>query len=424
MKVVKATLIAGLVLSLPIAMGGQGIVDLGDHGAAFAKNDKSDKGDRGNNGRGSDKSSSDKTKSDKGGRGNSDKANKSDRSGATKSSNGNGPFAKLKERFGNGSSGNTKVAGASGKPAKVVKSSGAPKTSASTLVATSKKPAKRPELAPETVLAGGALASQLKSLNSLNRNINGLMNSSDPKMEPFREFVRASAESEAAQETLEAARLKAGMTQAEYDRIATELTLSEDPQAALTDLDDRLLAHAGREPLAPVPTAEIPEDSEAFASLQLEWELAHMAWEKEGAALADARNTTQTLIDETADVAEAETAATTAAEAVSDEALRKAMIDSLNATGAGPVTEDDITPEMEIWVSDQLGVGEAEGLIDAYIASQPVETTETEDPAEAALDEGEAAEVPDDMEAEADDGTIEEPADDDTPPIITVSAAD
>lgn len=39
-----------------------------------------------------------------------------------------------------------------------------------------------------------SLHAELKGLNSLNRNINGLLNSSDPKMDAFRDLVNADAE--------------------------------------------------------------------------------------------------------------------------------------------------------------------------------------------------------------------------------------
>ena len=38
MKILELTLVAGLVLTLPVALGGQAYVDFGDHGAAYAKN--------------------------------------------------------------------------------------------------------------------------------------------------------------------------------------------------------------------------------------------------------------------------------------------------------------------------------------------------------------------------------------------------
>ena len=59
----------------------------------------------------------------------------------------------------------------------------------------------------------------------------------------------------------------------------------------------------------------------------------------------------------------------TATDAVSEEALIQAIVDGLNATGAGPIDADDVTPEMLDWVSQQMGVGDADGLIDDYLKS-------------------------------------------------------
>ena len=54
--------------------------------------------------------------------------------------------------------------------------------------------------------------------------------------------------------------------------------------------------------------------------------------------------------------------------ASSEEAMIQAMVGGLNATGAGPVGVEDMSPEMVEWVAAQLGVGDADGLIDAYLA--------------------------------------------------------
>ncbi|MFD0978546.1 hypothetical protein [Tropicimonas aquimaris] len=426
MKLLKLTLVAGLVLTLPVALGGQAYVDFGDHGAAYAKNgdkgdkgDKGDRGEKGNNGRGSDKSKSGKDKSDKTSRGSKGASGKSDRSGASKSQKGNNPFAKLKETFSKGSSGTSK----SKAPVKTAKSpslktSGKPSP---TLVTHSPKPEKRPRFSPEKAVAGGALTSQLKSLNSLNRNINGLMNSSDPKMAPFRDFVMASAASEAAKEALEKAQRSLVETRTAYDRIAADLALPEDPDAALTDLDQRLRDHAALEPEEPVKT---PENADTYDDLLQEWETAHKAWEEDGAALTEARDTAEALSRETDAVAGAEKVAEEAAEAVSKEVMRQAMVDSLNATGNGPVTEEDVTPEMEDWVAAQLGVGKADGLIDDYIARQPDEMSETDTP--------ETTETEDSVETEAPEAEPEEKAEDEsttasdedgeTPEILAASA--
>ncbi|SNS80193.1 hypothetical protein [Tropicimonas sediminicola] len=424
MKILELTLVAGLVLTLPVALGGQAYVDFGDHGAAYAKNGdkgdkggKGDRGDKGNNGRGSDKSKSGKDKSDKTSRGAKGASGKSDRSSASKSQNGNNPFAKLKEKFGKGSSGKSKAAA----PVRTAKSPSV-KTSrkpSPTLVTHSPKPAKRPGFSPERAVAGGALASQLKSLNSLNRNINGLMNSSDPKMAPFRDYVMASADSEAAKEALEQAQRDLLETQTAYDQIAEDLALPDDPDAALTDLDQRLRDHAALEPEEPVKT---PENADTYDELLKEWETAHKAWEEDGAALTEARDTAEALSRETDAVAEAEKVAEEAADAVSEEVMRQAMVDSLNATGNGPVTEDDITPEMEDWVAAQLGVGEADGLIDDYIARQQEEMSETDTPETAEAEDSVETEAPEE-EAE-DESTTASDEDGETPEILAASATE
>ena len=48
-----------------------------------------------------------------------------------------------------------------------------------------------------------------------------------------------------------------------------------------------------------------------------------------------------------------------------------AIVDALKATGAGPVTAEDVSDEMTAWVAARLGAGDdLDGLIDEYIASQ------------------------------------------------------
>lgn len=82
--------------------------------------------------------------------------------------------------------------------------------------------------------------------------------------------------------------------------------------------------------------------------------------------------------DEVSDAYEAVDEAQLAVEegllATSDEALTQAIVDGWNATGAGPTTAVDVTPEVFGWVSKKMGVGEDQnGLIDDYIAQQPEE---------------------------------------------------
>ena len=57
----------------------------------------------------------------------------------------------------------------------------------------------------------------------------------------------------------------------------------------------------------------------------------------------------------------------------SDAALTQAIVDGLNATGAGPVRDADVTDEMFDWVSSRMGVDEEDGLVDDYIGDQAEE---------------------------------------------------
>ena len=71
----------------------------------------------------------------------------------------------------------------------------------------------------------------------------------------------------------------------------------------------------------------------------------------------------------------------------------------MNATGAGPITAEDVSPEMFDWVSAEMGVGDdADGLIDDYIAQQTAQAAE-----------GDASgDADDDPDEDADDDAIEE----------------
>lgn len=47
----------------------------------------------------------------------------------------------------------------------------------------------------------------------------------------------------------------------------------------------------------------------------------------------------------------------------------EAMVAGLNATGASPLTIEDINADMTDWVRVQMGVGDVDGFIDAYLAN-------------------------------------------------------
>ena len=89
---------------------------------------------------------------------------------------------------------------------------------------------------PETANKGSE-ASARKGLNSLRRNINGLMNSSDPKMEGFRSFVLANAALSEATDLLALAQGEFDAAQADYDSLELSGTASDDLSALQAELD-------------------------------------------------------------------------------------------------------------------------------------------------------------------------------------------
>jgi hypothetical protein len=108
---------------------------------------------------------------------------------------------------------------------------------------------------------------------------------------------------------------------------------------------------------APIPLASDYSDDAAAHQQALE------AWMISTAVAADALSQY-----ESSDLYAAATDAQAAEDLSSEEAMIEAMVAGLNATGAGPLTVDDMSPEMIEWVAAQLGVGDDEGLIDAYLA--------------------------------------------------------
>lgn len=70
---------------------------------------------------------------------------------------------------------------------------------------------------------GGNLHAELGGLNSLNRNVNGLMNSNDPRMTAVREFVQAGADLVDAQDALVTAQTNFDTTQNTYNALITSL---------------------------------------------------------------------------------------------------------------------------------------------------------------------------------------------------------
>jgi hypothetical protein len=421
-KILRTCLTAGLVLCLPVALGGQAWVDFSDLGAAVAKQggNGGGKGNGGGNGGGKGSSgggkgssgggkgsSGDKGKSDSkgnsGSKGKSDNAKSSKgggrsvekgsrtatRSDGSKSSNGKGPGAFFRS-IGNafnpkGNKSNKSVAATRTTTKKAVKSKPAKTTATArkTTVKTSPKPAARPAAgaAAATTLAM-AHPSELKSMNSLQRDLNGVMNSKDPKMEPFREYIRASAERETAMQSLIDAEKALTESSEAYAGYADKLGLNPDPELAQEQLTARAEELAASEPDPDTP----------------EWD----AWNADMQEVLDAQKALDKVATDTELRNDSELALTDATLATNGTALRQAIADSYSATGQGPMTEADVSPEVEAWVSQQLGVGDDDGLIDEYMARSGISPAEVE---EIDTDEPEIGELDDGIDPTAGDGT-------------------
>ena len=169
----------------------------------------------------------------------------------------------------------------------------------------------------------GNPASAMKSLNSLKRNINGLMNSSDPKMEGFRSYLLAN-------ETLQDAEALLAIAQGEFDAAEAEynaLELSGDPDADLAALQTTLDGL-----VAPDPETATEEEIAAH-NQQVE-------------DLTAAIGTVETYITESDELGDAAAAVIEASAGTTEEDLLQAFVEAMHASGQTDFTVDDITDEM------------------------------------------------------------------------------
>ena len=209
------------------------------------------------------------------------------------------------------------------------------------------------------------LHARLKGLNSLNRNINGLMNSSDPKMDLFREFVMASAGHELALAAFTETTASFD-TDGSYQTLLGSLGLPMPTTAKdYNALFDELTA---------LSTAAAPDPADY--SNTADYDAAFANWE------TSSQGATDVLANaEAAEIFAASADATKTGGTSSEDALNEAMVASLNATGAGPVTSEDMDPDMIEWVSAQMGVGDADGFIDVYLSDLATEEAAAEEAA-------------------------------------------
>ena len=211
-----------------------------------------------------------------------------------------------------------------------------------------------PQLSPKR-----NLRAQLGGLNSLNRNINGLMNSSDPRMDGVRDFILASVENERAKEQVELAQIALGDVETALgDHLAQLLSDNGFEGDTLSQLQSRLTE---------LESAPLLETDEGFEEWQQERDLLTATLE-----VIRTDETLQGLLTDFSDsealLAELEATAAELGESVSEEQLIAALMLAANKNRIEQSGEDYVTPEILEWAQKVLGVGEYQGLIDDYAA--------------------------------------------------------
>ena len=201
------------------------------------------------------------------------------------------------------------------------------------------------------------LNAQLGGLNSLNRNINGLMKSADPRMALVRAYVQAGADLQSAQAALDGA--EATMTQLQaalstYMSSATVGLVAYDGSTIYSDptlqgLTDRLAELDAAILLDPTNQAAIDEQLALAAVLDT------INSSPELAAVTTQQET----------IAGLETEIAALVEATSDAALKTALLAAANKNRVGAAGDAYVTPELMAWAETRL-----DALTAAYIAQQ------------------------------------------------------
>ena len=207
------------------------------------------------------------------------------------------------------------------------------------------------------------LNAQLAGLNSLKRNINGLMNSSSPRMEQMRAFVENSAALETATAALEGAEALLGELEgalagvidvATADIVAFDGSTVYDAPT-LQGLTDRLGELDAAIALDPLNQPAIDEQAALTAAL------AEINASPELAAVAEQQGVVEGLEGEIAALGPLTT----------EDALKAALLAAANKNRVAEAGGDAyLTPEIMAWATGVLGVGDEDGLIDDLLAQQ------------------------------------------------------
>lgn len=187
---------------------------------------------------------------------------------------------------------------------------------------------------------------QLAGLNSLKRNINGIMNSSDPRMEGIRDILTAKADIEGAQSALDGLLGTQTTAQEAYQQLLDGYTFTPYDGNADAYADVSLASLQQR--LDDLSGLEAPADPDEAQALADEINALTQAIDAIG-------NSTELsdLTQANADVADAQMTLDGLESATSDEALQAAL---LAAANDNRITEDYVSPEMLAWARETLGL--------------------------------------------------------------------
>lgn len=191
------------------------------------------------------------------------------------------------------------------------------------------------------------IKAELAGLNSLKRNISGLMNSADPRMEGIRQFVIASAAAEAAEAELKVADDALKEATSAYLSMINGLNLAGDYPDYQPSTLQSAIEELNKADLDDPMNADLLAERDALAAALASVEL-------------------QILYAASAEFTAAQQTAATAGAAADEDSLRAALLMAANANRA---SDTYLTDDIMAWANDILGVGDSRGLIDDYVAS-------------------------------------------------------
>lgn len=209
------------------------------------------------------------------------------------------------------------------------------------------------------------LNAQLAGLNSLKRNINGLMNSSDPGMVELRSYVANGA-------ALDIATVERAAAQGALTGLLGALDSYVDTSVAGVGL----VAYDGSDVYAD-PTISGLQARQAELADVLATNPDNVEAQAEYDALTGVLNDIngsgelQAVVTQQGVISGLEGDIATYQSLTTEEALRAALLVAANDNRVAEAGGDAyLTPEIMAWAEQMLGVGDANGLIDAYVARQ------------------------------------------------------